>query len=510
MSDIKLGIGYEIINSYKRLSYKQWFALAEYIDNSTQAYFNNPGLDDIFKSTGEVLTVNILYSGDGKNASLSIEDNSIGMSYEELQKAVIIGSPPTNTSGRSRYGLGMKTASFWLGNEWQVVTKKLGETQEHTISISLENIVKNDGELVYSLRDNLDEDTHYTHITINDLNQPFNTRTRNKVKEYLRSMYRNDIYNKNLKLIWQNEELSWTYDEVWGDFVKMADGEDRVNFEFKIEDKSVTGWAAVLQNGSRGKAGFSIFHNGRVITGWPNAYKPESIFGAEGGRNDLINQRVVGEIYMDDFTVSHTKDAIIFEKDEEDVLEFLMREKISTILTLANQTNRGELGLVVIDDVTEMEYQKAIGFLEVEFNSVELKDAFNSFEIPDEEIIEENIKVLLSQVSSRSEPTFTVNLGSLLVRVYLESNISMNDPYLSLRLYSIEDKLDVLINKCHPHWRELQNSETIMNYIRHCVYDGVAEWKAAKFTSEVKPDTVKTIKDNLLRTSYNIRMDVNK
>ena len=31
-----------IINSYKRLSYKAWYALAEYVDNDAlEAYFNN-------------------------------------------------------------------------------------------------------------------------------------------------------------------------------------------------------------------------------------------------------------------------------------------------------------------------------------------------------------------------------------------------------------------------------------------------------------------------------------
>lgn len=506
MSDIKLGIGYEIINSYKRLSYKQWFALAEYVDNSTQAYFNNPSLKDMFDASGEILTVSILYSGEGKNAQLTIEDNSIGMSYEELQKAVIIGSPPVINTGRSKYGLGMKTASFWLGNEWQVVTKKLGETKEHSIVINLQNIVDNDGQLQYVERENLPLETHYTHITITDLNQPFNSRTRNKVKEYLRSMYRVDILNKTLKLKWQDEELEWTYDEVWGEFKQMADGEDRVSFSFNVGDKTVSGWAAALLNGSRGKAGFSMFHNERVIVGWPNSYKPEAIFGTEGGRNDLINQRVVGELKMDDFKVSHTKDAIIFQDDEEEILEDTLRDKISSILTLANQPTKSEVFQIVADN-GEAEYQKAVSYLETEFNSQELQDAFNSFEIPDEEIIEENIKVLLHNVSTRSEPTFTVNLGSLIVRVFLDNSISMNDPYLTLKVYSVEDRLDVLINKSHPHWRELQNSETIMNYIRHCVYDGVAEWKAAKFTSAVKPDTVKSIKDNLLRTSYNIKMD---
>ncbi len=37
----QLILGFEAIRSYKRLSYDPWSALAEFVDNSTQSYFNN-------------------------------------------------------------------------------------------------------------------------------------------------------------------------------------------------------------------------------------------------------------------------------------------------------------------------------------------------------------------------------------------------------------------------------------------------------------------------------------
>jgi len=55
---MKFVIGPEIVNSYKRLSYTEWYALAEFIDNSTQAYFNNKKLlDSLFKINNEQLKV---------------------------------------------------------------------------------------------------------------------------------------------------------------------------------------------------------------------------------------------------------------------------------------------------------------------------------------------------------------------------------------------------------------------------------------------------------------------
>ena len=38
---MKLELGLDVLRSYKRLPYKAWHALAEFVDNSTQSYFNN-------------------------------------------------------------------------------------------------------------------------------------------------------------------------------------------------------------------------------------------------------------------------------------------------------------------------------------------------------------------------------------------------------------------------------------------------------------------------------------
>lgn len=38
---IPFQIGFDAITSYKRLAYTPWHAIAEFVDNSTQSYFNN-------------------------------------------------------------------------------------------------------------------------------------------------------------------------------------------------------------------------------------------------------------------------------------------------------------------------------------------------------------------------------------------------------------------------------------------------------------------------------------
>lgn len=131
---LEMKIGLDAINSYKRLAYTPWHALAEFVDNSTQSYFDNKEtLDVVFAKGGEILEVSISYEKDA--GQLRISDNSIGMSLADLERALHVALPPKNTNGRSKYGMGLKTAACWLGNVWTIKTKKLGDTVEHNVTM---------------------------------------------------------------------------------------------------------------------------------------------------------------------------------------------------------------------------------------------------------------------------------------------------------------------------------------------------------------------------------------
>src|SRR5262245_37770062 len=129
---VAIRIGPDVIRSYKRLAYTPWHALAEFVDNSTQSYFNNrAALDEAYKKAGEKLEGRICY--DAAAGTLRISENAMGRSLDELTSALEVGKAPANTSGRSQFGLGLKTAACWLGNYWTIRTKKLGEPIEHEI-----------------------------------------------------------------------------------------------------------------------------------------------------------------------------------------------------------------------------------------------------------------------------------------------------------------------------------------------------------------------------------------
>lgn len=494
---IKFGVGTNTIRSYRRLAYTPWHAIAEFVDNSSQAYFNNRKVLDVeYETSGEKLLVSISYDPD--KGLMTIFDNSIGMDFKELSKALQVGIPPDNTEGRSKYGMGMKTAACWIGNFWTVETKKLGHDKAYKVAIDVEKVA--DGAATLDHEEfKKDPSLHYTLITIADHNRKFQGRTLGKIKEYLASMYREDFRSGVMDLQWQAQPLSW--DEIDNRLMKDRAGKlYKMPFQFKVDGKKVWGWAGVLDRGGRAYAGFSIIHSGRVVKGYPDSWRPERIYGAGGGRNDLINQRLVGEIHLDDFDVSHTKDDILWFGDEEDEVEKKLVAEIKDYIEAARSTRKkGE----ETKGPSEAEIDAALAELKNELLSKEMIDQIQVLVVPSPADIKSAHEAIAAEIV-QGEPDFTAQIGDQLkVSVFVEPGMSQNDPYVIYET-ATKDSLCVIINQSHPHFKQIEGSEGVANYFRHCIYDAIAEWQTAKRIGKVDPGTVKTIKDGLLRVALHI------
>ena len=130
----------------------------------------------------------------------------MGMSYEELDYGLRIGARPAISSGRSQFGMGMKTAACWIGNHWTVRTKRLGDTVEHTVEVNVERVADGMNDLPHTQIDGKSPDDHYTLIEIRKHNREFRGRTIGKIRDFLRSMYREDLRTGILKLLWNGEQ----------------------------------------------------------------------------------------------------------------------------------------------------------------------------------------------------------------------------------------------------------------------------------------------------------------
>lgn len=497
---IQLELGLDVIRSYKRLSYTPWHALAEFVDNSTQSFFSNrEALTRAFQNEGSGLEVSIVYDREDGGV-LRIADNAMGMSLQELEYALHVGARPEDTSGRSQFGMGMKTAACWIGNEWSVRTKKLGESVEHYILIDVERVAEGYNELPHEEIADKDPNHHYTVIEVIKHNRLFHGRTLGKIRQFLGSMYRQDLRAETLQLIWQAEPLEWQDSD--DQFLKAKDGSRyKKTFDFTVNEKRVNGWVGILDRGSRAKAGFSILHANRVVRGWPDSWRPESVYGQLQGSNDLVNQRLIGEIHLDHFEVSHTKDDILWLGTEEDEVQDQLKKLCADYISVARTRRKGS------DDErgpTEIEIQTAVEEIQQELSSSELADLITVETVPTPEVSSQVLRTLLGMIDGR-DPAYAANAGGLMVMGYLVDEMSPNDPYVVVDATTTSEVL-VMVNLHHPHVEQIVGSEGMLNYLRHCTYDAIAEWQARHKASTLDPDTIKLLKDRLLRVPLDMEM----
>lgn len=519
---MELKIGYEVIESYKRLSYKVWFAFAEFVDNSTQSFRNNQELlEKVFNEEKSILTVEIDYSMN--DDWVMIQDNSIGMNKEDLTKALTIGKKPENALGRSKYGMGLKTAAFWFGDKWEIITKKYGEEKEYSVYVDIAELLEkqiqknqletiNDRELSKdekSFIDNfndlklvektVEKAKHYTILRISKLNQNIAGQTVSKTKEYLRSMYRYDIMEGKLILIFRKETLRWRQNELLDRILDDDTGNKYLrNFVLDVKGKKVTGWAGILEKGSRKYAGFSLLQSKRVIQGWPDSYRPPKLFGdQEGGTNNLVNQRLFGEIFLDGFTVSHTKDEILFSGDEEDVLDANLFEVLADYKKAAEEYRKPDRS----DDGEEnVDFKSMVTHVFKGMQDPRFAVAMNDRDVLPQEIIQEsNEEYFTRLLQTEVKDTYTAHIADIKITVIINGDATIYEPYLIIRFRAVRNEVGVVINKNHPHWKTMETPEVIFYFIKHCIYDGLSEWKANWLIGALDPETIKMIKDRLLR-----------
>jgi hypothetical protein len=313
-------------------------------------------------------------------------------------------------------------------------------------------------------------------------------------------MYRVDIRNGDLRLEWRGEPLTWQMDQQ---FAKAHDGSPyRRDFSIDVLGKHVGGWVGVLERGSRAKAGFSILVANRVIKGWPDSWRPQEIFGQILGSNDLVNQRLTGEIHLDEFIVSHTKDDIQWMGEEEEVLEKKLREECADYREFARNRRKDPR------PPTDIEVQAAIEEFQAEISSSEMLDTIEFTEVPEPEVVQADDDAYIATVDP-GEPTFRLDasFGGQPVEVlgYLAHDRSIEDPYV-VSESTDPTRVLVIINFSHPHLEQIQGSDNLVNYFRQCTYDAIAEWQARRLHSDINPATIRRLKDRLLRVPYKIQM----
>lgn len=317
-----------VYGTYKRISYQPWTALAEFVDNSTQSFYDHKS--ELFNTKYyKGLVVEINYMEDSSvGDELVIKDNAFGMDYRDFQRAIILDRPPLNTSGRNEFGMGLKAAACWFGNLWSVESTCLGSNVKYKATIDIDNLIKYKKEEIDVEEETVNPKDHYTIITIQRLNKKIKgKRIEKKIHELLSSIYRADFRTGDITVFYNGNLLE--FEEV-SPYVDDKGNEWKKDVQFEIpyrgENLHVKGFIAIRIPGSTKNAGFTLMRRGRVIVGGPEKnYRPYEVFGPS---NLYTYQRMYGELEMDDWPVTQAKDA--FDWSNED-LEARFIEKLIEI-----------------------------------------------------------------------------------------------------------------------------------------------------------------------------------
>ena len=336
-----------MLSVLRHLNYKAWFAMAEFIDNALQSYLaNREALEEIHGNDFR-LEVDVRIDTNGPGL-IVVSDNAAGISTADFPRAFRAAQVPTDRTGLSEFGMGMKSAACWFAENWSVRTKAIGEELERTIHFDIGHIVDNKIEsLNTEARDVGHPPAHYTVVTLRGLHHIPQGRTLGKIKEHLASIYRMFLRDGRMKLHFNGEPLSYSMAPVLtavkyaspgvplhGPSVQPVHWRKDISLDFG-KGQRVSGFVALREVGSTPLAGFALFRRERLIEGsHDETYRPSYIFKQT---NSYPYQRLFGELHVEGFEVSHTKDGFRWEEYEDIFLDYLKQQIEAEPLNLLAQ-----------------------------------------------------------------------------------------------------------------------------------------------------------------------------
>lgn len=421
-AQVNIRPGVSVLSVLRHLNYSYWHALAEFVDNAIQSYLSNR--DALRAADGDrPLRVHITVDGDG-SGSMIIRDSAAGIARGDFDRAFKPAEAPVDRSGLSEFGMGMKSAACWCAHEWEVRTKPLGDPHEYAVAFDIERIVTGGIEHIDVETIPATAEDHYTEIRLRRLNKIPTGRTLGKIKDHLADIYRTFTRAGQLELFFNGEQLSYKEPKILtAPYYKEETEEPRVwRHEIQFDfggGLSVHGFAALRERASTSRAGFALFRRGRLIQGsGDEGYRPEFIFGKS---NSFIYQRLFGELHLEGFEVSHTKDGFRWDDNEEVFLE-LLKEHLSTAEMPMLQQARGHRVGDRPDDLQRGAEAAATQIAAIVRGGITLSDgeaepALPSLEPP-------STLPAPSQLLTRQE--FTVGAGSWKWRILVE--LTAHDP----------------------------------------------------------------------------------
>ena len=329
LNTVNIRPGVNILSVLPHLNYKAWYALAEFVDNSIQSSISNRKELRIVSGDDYMLRVDIRF--EAHENRISIYDNASGIAESDYERAFRPAEIPPDATGLSEFGMGMKSAACWFCPQWRVRTTALGENIERTVVFNIDRIVHDSIEELDIISRPVSREKHYTEISLENIRRFPKGRTIGKIREHIASIYRIFLRNGQLELFLDGESLKYEDPKILvAPSFKDPEGlkiKWKKNIDIDLgHGKSATGFVAIRETASTRLAGLALFRRNRLVLGSVDeTYRPQDIFGHT---NSFPYQRLFGEIHLKGFHVSHTKDGVRWEENEEDFLRKL-HQKLS-------------------------------------------------------------------------------------------------------------------------------------------------------------------------------------
>lgn len=487
-----------ILNVFSRLSYKPWYAIAEFVDNSTQSYISHAEILDRVPGFDK-LVVSVKYSP--ITNTLTITDNAYGMEIERFRDAILLDSRNDTQSGRNEFGMGLKTAASWFGNVWRVTSTQYGSSNRYSATVDIPKLKEYSMNSVQIRRDYVAVDTHGTELVIEQVTKKITgSRTIGKIRDLLSSMYRRDINSRNIEIWFNDEPIVFEEYPILTNF-RGKRWKKELAFEVTFGGKNywVTGFVAIMNPGSFPKSGFALFRQNRVVVGGTDSnYKPPQIFGQAQSQRSL---KLFGELNMNDFPVNQAKDGFIWDDGLEDAFIDALKSNIQEYIEIAEMSIKERANETQYSEQASTELQQDVATaLSNAFSSVESEsDVADTTEITTNPVAEEKPKesdndvqeyidtVLHEEIQEEKVGTvrnYMVNISPVIsVELNVQWSIGNKEFWINYTETS-PDVYDVLINIDHPFFMPFSKDEAFKRVLEKFTLSFILAERQAKLASD--------------------------
>jgi hypothetical protein len=309
------------------MNYKPWYALGELVDNALTSFL---AAREALGALGQAcVTVEIRL--DRAAGVIEVVDDAAGIAVADVGRAFRPAEPPPDRSGLAQFGIGMKSSACWFADEFDVLSTALEEPVRRTVHFDVPQIVRQRLEELSIVEQAAAPSEHGTIVRLRRLHRPVPTgRTLGKIRKYLASIYRGFLRSGALVLVVGGERLVPPEAPIleaprWDRPASAPAQVWRKEVDIELDGGvSVRGWLGLRARGSTSESGLALMHRGKVVVGAgggaggaDDLYRPVELFGAS---TSFVFQRLVGELDVSALRVSASKDGIIWDGHEPELL----------------------------------------------------------------------------------------------------------------------------------------------------------------------------------------------